>query len=755
MRRPFQIRLDLALALMLVACVAVVSCFLLWTAQQAAREAMNREVRVRMSFRLALVERSLQEHLRGLEVQVNHMANTPTFAAALRVHRLEALRQELESALFQPGQSFMADIIMLFDSQNNLVFDLTLPIFDFRSVGTTILSHRQRIDRQWMIVNEGGQRALIMVLPVIDHTIGYQAGVMLVGIVLESGAPLLRALQQEAEVAGLAVYRGGELLAQAGAMVDPDAGAGFLSADGQYIVGETSLNIGREILGLRVVQPAVVLRQLRADQSRAWVQLLGIMAGLLLLSVFFLRWMIARSSRPLLAFAEKAAQGQDHPGFGFSAVREFHFLGQALENMVESLRRSEAGLRTANAELLRSNEDLRQSEEKFARLFRLSPDAIVLMRFDDGLVIDVNEAFSRLTGFAYGDAVGKSSHELGVLGNLEAREMIMRRIEADGQIDDFVFELERKDGPSLVCTLTCQVLSVGGESCILAVLRDVTELRRMQEVMVQTEKMISVGGIAAGVAHEINNPLGIIMASVQNLAQRTRADFPKNVDVARKIGLDMALLDQYMQLRGVPGFIATIQNSTMRAAEIIRHMLDFSRRSESKRAVCQLRAIVDRALALAGSDYDLKKEFDFKRIRIVRECDDELPEINCTETEIEQVVLNLLRNAAQALAAARSSDPVIVVRIMNAGSVVVLEVEDNGPGMTAEIQRRVFEPFFTTKPPGVGTGLGLSVSYFIVTRNHGGRMRVESSPGRGAKFVIELPALDRLASGPADGPVPS
>jgi signal transduction histidine kinase len=205
----------------------------------------------------------------------------------------------------------------------------------------------------------------------------------------------------------------------------------------------------------------------------------------------------------------------------------------------------------------------------------------------------------------------------------------------------------------------------------------------------------------------------------------------------------MNLLDQYMRARRLHEFIGNIQDAAVRAAEIIRHMLDFSRRSESKRKVCDLRTIIERAVHLAGSDYDLKKNYDFRKIHVVWECEDNIPKVNCTETEIEQVFLNLLRNAAQAMASAQPeiADPRIVVRMKHREDHVVVEVDDNGPGMPPEVQRRAFEPFFTTKPPGVGTGLGLSVSYFIITRSHDGLMSVDSRPGVGTKFVIELPVL--------------
>jgi PAS domain S-box-containing protein len=388
-------------------------------------------------------------------------------------------------------------------------------------------------------------------------------------------------------------------------------------------------------------------------------------------------------------------------------------------------------------------ERLRQSEEKFSQLFRLSPDIILLMDVDEGRIIDVNEAFSRVTGHSWEEAVGRTARELSLYESDQAREVLKESLSKRGLIENVDFGLRRSDGGVIPCVLSVQRLLVEGRECVLCVLRDVTELKRMQEMMIQSEKMISVGGIAAGVAHEINNPLGIIMVTSQNLMQRTKPDFPKNIEVAKSIGLDMALMDQYMRLRGLHDFIENIRQAAMRAADIIRHMLDFSRRSESRRKVCDMRDVMERSLFLAENDYDLKKNYDFRKMQVKWDCDDSPCLVNCTETEIEQVFLNLLRNAAQAMASASPEieAPGIFIRIFSREGMVVVEMEDNGPGMSSEVQRRAFEPFFTTKPPGVGTGLGLSVSYFIITRSHDGRMSVDSAPGRGAKFTIELPAV--------------
>lgn len=388
-----------------------------------------------------------------------------------------------------------------------------------------------------------------------------------------------------------------------------------------------------------------------------------------------------------------------------------------------------------------AEELLRQSEEKFSRLFLLSPDSITLSDFETGEYLDVNETFVRETGYTREEALGRSAKSLGLYADDRVRQGLADTLKRQGRIENFEFEARYKNGALAICSVSSQVVEIGQKRSLLAIVRDITNAKRMQEMMIQTEKMISVGGIAAGIAHEINNPLGIVLQAGQNLVQRTRLDFAKNIETAREIGLDMELLRQYFKARKLDTFIEDIVSGAVRASAIIRHMLDFSRRSESRRKVCDIPGIIDKAVDLASSDYDLKKDYDFKRIKIERDYADDLPSINCTETELEQVVLNLLRNAAQALATSEPpvQNPTIGIRALPHGDFLRIELSDNGPGMPPEVQRRVFEPFYTTKPPGVGTGLGLSVSYFIITKGHGGTMSVNSHPGVGTVFVIELP----------------
>lgn len=390
---------------------------------------------------------------------------------------------------------------------------------------------------------------------------------------------------------------------------------------------------------------------------------------------------------------------------------------------------------------------LRASERKFSELFLSSPDAIILSCLRTKKILEVNEAFLSILGYSRDDVIGKTGGEIGLFADPKQGEDFREKIRHGEALIGFEIELLRKNGTTVLFSISSKQLTIDGEQVLMIIGRNVTEQKHMQQMMIQTEKMISLGGIAAGIAHEINNPLGIVLQAVQNLAQRSRPDFKKNIQVASEIGLDLSLMERYMRQRQMDLFIEDIKDAAIRASGIVRHMLDFSRKSESQRTVCDLRSILDKAVMLAENDYDLKKHYDFKQIEILRQYDDEIVSVSCTETEMEQVFLNLLRNAAQALMTQESpkEPPRLVLRVLSRKDTLRVEIEDNGPGIPDEMPNRVFEPFYTTKQPNEGTGLGLSVSYFIVTTGHGGSMSVKSKPSVGTTFILELPALNHGA----------
>ncbi|MBN2586625.1 MAG: PAS domain S-box protein [Candidatus Fermentibacteraceae bacterium] len=275
-------------------------------------------------------------------------------------------------------------------------------------------------------------------------------------------------------------------------------------------------------------------------------------------------------------------------------------------------------------------------------------------------------------------------------------------------------------------------------------LDDVTEKVHMEEMMVQSEKMLSVGGLAAGMAHEINNPLAGMMQNAEVIIRRLLSDIPDNDRIASEVGTTMEAVREFLEKRNIIRQLRLIHDSGRRAAMIVQNMLSFARKSEAKPAMTDLRELLDRTLELAQNDYDLKKKYDFKHVDIEREYDPDIPSILCERSKIQQVFLNILRNGTEAMhesrfRTGRPERSHFILRIRMEPPHIVTEIEDNGPGIPEGLRTRVFEPFFTTKDVGIGTGLGLSVSYFIVCEDHKGELEVESVPGRYTRFIIRLP----------------
>lgn len=268
---------------------------------------------------------------------------------------------------------------------------------------------------------------------------------------------------------------------------------------------------------------------------------------------------------------------------------------------------------------------------------------------------------------------------------------------------------------------------------------DISQREKMEEIIMQTEKMKSVGGLAAGMAHEINNPLGAILQGVQNIQRRLNTDNEVNKQIAQEHQLNLTAMKAYLQQRQIDKFISNIKDAGQRAATIVANMLQFSRGNKQQLSKTLVKELIERTLTIARADLELKAiDIEVNNIK-----DDSI--LYCIPSEIEQVILNLLQNAAQALTDysqvvnQESWQPIIKLIIRQDNEHTYIKVQDNGPGMDQETRRRIFEPFFTTKDIGAGTGLGLSVSYFIITAHHHGQLDIETSLGKGACFTIRLP----------------
>ena len=389
------------------------------------------------------------------------------------------------------------------------------------------------------------------------------------------------------------------------------------------------------------------------------------------------------------------------------------------------------------AAMAQKNAELATAQDTITDILDSMPSFLISVA-PNGLITRLNAVAAKEAGISRREALGR---ELDAVFPLLAGRMEDVR-EAIRSHFPVVHRRQQEQGPDGARYLDIVVYPLGDGSTG-AVLRvdDVTDRVRIEEIMVQSEKMLSVGGLAAGMAHEINNPLAGILQSAQNILRRISPNLESNKEAARRTGCDLDSVRAYLDSRGIVEFVEGIKASGERAAKIVANMLEFSRRGDSTLKPRDLADVLDRALELAASDYDLSKNFDFRHIEIVRDYDPQLPPVPCSASQMQQVILNLVRNAAQALHESkdRKDTPRITVRTRKETGFARIEVEDNGPGMPEDIRRRAFEPFYTTKGVGKGTGLGLSVSYFIVTQTHHGAVTVDPAPDGGTLFTIRLP----------------
>ena len=274
---------------------------------------------------------------------------------------------------------------------------------------------------------------------------------------------------------------------------------------------------------------------------------------------------------------------------------------------------------------------------------------------------------------------------------------------------------------------------------------DVTEQIQIEEMIIQSEKMLSVGGLAAGMAHEINNPLSGMMQNAQVVINRLSNKIPGNEKAAKEVGISMEAIKAYMDKRKILNQLENINEAGKRVAKIIQNMLSFAKKAKGSKTYENLPLLLNRTIELAQNDYELKKRFDFKQIKIIENEGKEFPLVFCEPSKIQQVFLNIIKNGAEVMVESKenmSESPEFFIRFSIADKMAIIEIRNNGPGMTEDVRKRVFEPFYTTKSPNRGTGLGLSVAFFIIVEDHKGELSVESAPGQGTNFIIKLPIHD-------------
>jgi len=272
--------------------------------------------------------------------------------------------------------------------------------------------------------------------------------------------------------------------------------------------------------------------------------------------------------------------------------------------------------------------------------------------------------------------------------------------------------------------------------------KTVNELEETQDKLIQSEKMASLGQLAAGVAHEINNPIGFSLSNLNTMIDYIKSLLSLDVLVMTHIDSlnDHPLAVQYKQSRidndvefiveDVEELLTDSIKGLNRVADIVANLKKVSHSGELEKAQCDINELIKEAIKVVWSELKYNMEINTHY--------GELPQYNCHSGEITQVLMNLFVNASHACEPKGVLEITTSLESIGDKEYVQIKVQDNGKGMPKEVLKKVFDPFFTTKPVGVGTGLGLSVSFGIIEK-YGGELKVSSVEGKGTRFTIELP----------------
>ncbi len=363
-----------------------------------------------------------------------------------------------------------------------------------------------------------------------------------------------------------------------------------------------------------------------------------------------------------------------------------------------------------NAQLYSS---LEQKAQQIERLKDFSENIVeslnvgVLAVDLEGRVDSWNTQLEQLIGVTRHQAVGRKIEEV-LPADLVAE--VSARASSEHVSGIYKFHLRNSAGPALVVNVSiAPLVGKSGERIgRLILIEDITQRMQLEEQLIQTEKLTSLGLLAAGVAHEVNTPLAVISNYIQMLAKQLPGDDPRHK------------------------LIEKIITQTFRASEIVNNLLNFSRTGAAQFTEVDLNAVVEDTLSLVSHP------FRSARVQVIKAMQNPLPPVLGSTNRLQQVFLNLFMNARDAM----PSGGMLEVRTGANNGYVEVEVTDTGTGIPRENLMRIFDPFFTTKSSGRGTGLGLSVSYGII-KEHAGKIDVRSTPGKGTSFRLEFPALKR------------
>ena len=379
-------------------------------------------------------------------------------------------------------------------------------------------------------------------------------------------------------------------------------------------------------------------------------------------------------------------------------------LADSFKHMLDKLRTSE--------------EELRRSEEKYRLLFDTDPNPIFILDRETLNILDANARAESHYGYSKDDLLNMSFIDLGYE---EDAQEIKRRFESVTDSRSILFSKKqhrRKDGGLFYTNIHVCAAPYMGRNALIATTTDVTESVEKEAQLIQASKLATLGEMAAGIAHELNQPLNVM-----------------------KIGSDflgeMVSTGKQMSEEELTTVSEEISSQVDRAAGIIKHMREFARVSDTKPDKVEINKPIRDVFKILGQQLRLRQ------IELELDLDDNVPPIMADRNRLEQVFINLVTNARNAMEDKTPGSPRLLrIRSFVDNNDVVVTVSDTGDGIPKDIVDRIFEPFFTTKEVGKGTGLGLSISYGIV-KDYGGTIEVESEVGKGTTFELRFPATPR------------
>jgi histidine kinase len=357
---------------------------------------------------------------------------------------------------------------------------------------------------------------------------------------------------------------------------------------------------------------------------------------------------------------------------------------------------------------------LEKSERKYHEIFNHMPNPVFVLDVDTLEIIDCNDSVKAVYGFTKDEIIHESFLDLFVE---EERDRYGEKIRTSAVIDQ-VKHLNRH-GKSLFVNIRISPAEYPGKKVLLATTSDITKRLETEQQLIQASKMATLGEMATGVAHELNQPLSVI---------KTASSFSiKKLNKAEKIAEDTLF-----------NLLNKIDSNVDRATKIINHMRQFARKSDLDFEKVQVNELLERAFEI------FSQQLKLRGIKVTWELARELPKINADPSRLEQVFINILLNARDAIEERwgqgdnENTDKKIILKTRRERNIIICEICDTGQGVPESIKDKIFEPFFTTKEVGKGTGLGLSISYGII-KDCGGSIQLNPNKPEGACFIIKFP----------------